>query len=150
MSVQNITNRRKFIKSSCSLCIGAIGLTAFGISLSGCTAATIYKATAVNGSITVPLTSFKENKTVIVRTTKFDYDILLVKKNDAAYTALYMKCTHQDNPLTASNKNLICPSHGSIFDFDGNVIQSPASKNLTQFTTKLTEQGVLISLTGRP
>lgn len=144
--VNRPTNRRAFIKSSCSLCAGAIGLAVLGSALSGCTAATIYKATAVDGSITVPLTVFKENKTVIVRTAKLEYDILLIKKDTGGYTALYMMCTHNDNPLTATNKNLVCPSHGSVFDFEGNVLQSPASKTLRRFTTSSSEQAISIKL----
>ena len=46
-----------------------------------------------------------------------DFDILLVKLSAGNYNALQMKCTHQDNALTASKSGL-CKAPTSIPDPD--------------------------------
>src|ERR1700754_5168139 len=106
-------DRRAFIKNSCTFCIAATGLGFIASGLSSCASAHVYKSVIENGMIAVPVTSFAESNTLIVRNPKLEYDILLVKKSEENYNALYMKCTHQDNPLTGGRNGLYCSSHGS-------------------------------------
>ena len=92
----------------------------------------------------VPLTSFVESNLVIVRDLQMPFDILLVKKSEQEYNAIYMKCSHEENPLTATKTGLYCSSHGSSFDLDGKVLKEPAPKPLTTFETKLNENSISI------
>lgn len=41
------------------------------------------------------------------------------KKSETAYKALSMKCSHEDEILTATSTGLFCSKHGSVFDLDG-------------------------------
>ena len=74
------------------------------------------------------------------------FNILLIKKNDGTYNALYMMCTHERQPLGATNKGLYCSSHGSGFDLEGNVTIQPATQSLTKFQTSVNNQKVFINL----
>lgn len=94
--------------------------------------------------MTVPLSSFTEkNKMVIVRSGELEFDILVVKSANA-YHALQMKCSHQDNPLTANASGLFCSAHGSTFDLEGNVTKEPALKPLKKYKTEWNASSVLI------
>ncbi|HTL81521.1 MAG TPA: Rieske (2Fe-2S) protein [Bacteroidia bacterium] len=138
--------RRKFLKLSCSMCVAAAGAGILLPSLSGCSPIPVIKASVSDNTLTVPLTSFKDGKLAIVRSMKLDSDILLVKKSDSEVNALLMKCTHQDNPLTATATGLNCPTHGSSFDLDGNVTHDPATRPLKKYTTEVTATAVIIHL----
>lgn len=128
--------RRLFIKSSCKACLGvAIAGTALTL-LEGCASLPLYKTKADNGVLSVPESQFAETKQLIVRNMQMDYDIFLVKKDDQNYTALYMQCSHRDQPLTATENGLHCTTHGSSFDLDGNVLKEPATAPLKQFKTE--------------
>ena len=132
-------NRRDFIKDSCAAClstaVAGIALT----QLSSCSPLPVYKTSLTNKRVNVPLTSFAESNLVIVRDLQVPYDVLVVKKSDTEYNALYLKCTHRDNPVTATKTGLHCPSHGSTFDLDGNVTKEPALQPLKKFKTEITD-----------
>jgi Rieske Fe-S protein len=139
-------NRRDFIKQSCTLCLGVVGLSALTTQLAGCAPMPIYKGETVNGIITVPFTSFTEtNKVVIVRNAQLDWDIVLVKVSDTEYEALQMKCTHQENPLTATQTGLFCSAHGSTFDLKGNVTKEPALRPLKKYITEIRDNSISIN-----
>jgi cytochrome b6-f complex iron-sulfur subunit len=55
----------------------------------------------------------------------------------------HMTCTLRFNRLNAT---LDCPCHGSTFEFDGQVINGPATKNLNRLTVEFDGQtiGILI------
>ena len=137
-------DRRNFIRSSCTLCVGAIGIGFIASELAGCAAMPIYKATAEQDMIKIPLSSFKESKILVVRNNQLEFDILLVKKSETDVNALLMKCTHQDNPLTATNSGMFCSAHGSSFDLQGNVTREPALKALKKFKTEINNQVITI------
>jgi Rieske Fe-S protein len=112
--------------------------------LSACTPIPVIKASDEKGTMTVPLSSFTEkNKMVIVRSGELEFDILVVKSANA-YHALQMKCSHQDNPLTANASGLFCSAHGSTFDLEGNVTKEPALKPLKKYKTEWNASSVLI------
>lgn len=139
--------RRDFIKTSCIACATAVGASALASLLNSCTPLTLIKTEAVNGTIIIPKTAFTDNqKQLLVRNSKMEYDILLIKKTDEAYNALYMQCSHENQPLNANKSGLFCSSHGSAFDFDGNVTQQPASKPLRKFKTQSTNESIIIYL----
>lgn len=140
-------NRRAFIKQSCGMCLGAIGLGLLASQLSSCAPLPVYKTSAEKNLLTVPLSSFTDKATMlIVRNPNQEYDILLVKRSDGTYNALQMKCTHQDNPLTASQSGLFCSSHGSSFNLNGDVTKEPAISPLKKYKTVLNGDKIEISL----
>jgi Rieske Fe-S protein len=83
---------------------------------------------------------------VLVRNPKLEFDILLIRINENSYNALLMKCTHQDNALTANKSGLYCSAHGSTFDLEGNVTKEPALTPLKKFKTEVSNSSVTINL----
>ena len=59
-------------------------------------------------------------------------------RNGKTIKVLKSSCTHLGcNVYFSSDKNLICPCHGSKFQTDGKVIEGPAQKNLEEAKFKL-------------
>jgi cytochrome b6-f complex iron-sulfur subunit len=114
--------------------------------LEGCgTSMPLYKTTAQANLLSIPLEKFT-GPLLTVRSAALENDILLVKKQDA-YKALYLKCTHEGVGLTPTSKKIVCTAHGSLFDFDGNVLKEPALRPLKEFKTEINNNNIIIHLT---
>ena len=73
--------------------------------------------------------------------------IIVLRTSNTGVRALSRNCTHAGftvNINTAAN-NLVCPSHNSIFDLNGNVVSGPASGALTRYSASLS--GEIITIT---
>lgn len=127
--------RRDFIKNSCKACLGVACSSVLVTLLESCASLPVYKTKAVNGVMTVPLEQFAATNMIVASTTQLDYDVLVIKKDDGTYKSLLMRCSHQDQPLTATASGLFCAAHGSSFDLDGNVTKEPASTPLVSYKT---------------
>lgn len=138
--------RREFLKDTCTACLGTAFLGFTFSQLTSCSSLPIYKTNLNQKTVNVPLTNFAESNVVIVRDLQVPYDILLVKKSDQQYNAIYMKCSHQENPVTATKTGLYCSSHGSTFDLDGNVTKEPAAFPLKKFKTEILDNQLSIDL----
>lgn len=139
--------RRAFIKASCGACLGIIGGSVLLSALQSCAPLPLLKSEPENGIISVPLSSFAEGQSLLmINNPKMDHHILLVKKKDGTYNALYMQCSHQNQDLTANKSGLFCAAHGSAFDLDGNVTQAPADKPLRKFRTETDQTHIKIHL----
>ena len=115
--------------------------------LSGCSPALpVFKTSLNKDIVNVPLSSFVESNLLILRDLQMSYDVLLVKKSEQEFVALYMKCTHQENQVTATSTGLYCSSHGSSFDLDGRVLKEPALIPLKKFKTTTTSTQLSIDL----
>lgn len=138
--------RKRFITESCAACMG---LMLAGLSLSSCgSALPIIKTQKENGEILrIPVTDFTDKiNMLLVRNSSLSNDILLIK-NSEGYNALYMRCTHEGVGLTATSQKIFCPSHGSVFDLEGNVVKEPALRNLKKFRTEVNNNDIIIHLT---
>ena len=125
----------------------AIGAGAAVSSLQSCSTLSVIKAYEQDGKIEVDLLSFpKDSNVLLLRTSKLEYDILLIRKPDNAFTALYMQCTHNANPLSPTTSRILCSSHGAEFDMEGNVKAGPAKEKLRSFPVKLAGDKILILL----
>ncbi|MEO6903460.1 MAG: Rieske (2Fe-2S) protein [Bacteroidia bacterium] len=140
--------RREFIKQSCTLCLGVLGVGVLSTQLTSCSPLPIFKTVSTEKIIDVPLSSFnQEVNIVIVRDANLQFDIALIKKTETDYDALELKCTHQANSLTATKTGFMCAAHGSTFDLDGKVTKEPALLPLKKYKTQLTGTSILIYLT---
>lgn len=129
------------------MCLSAAALGVTVSQLTSCAPAfPVFKTSFTGNNISVPATSFVESNLVIVRDLQVDFDILLVRKSPTDYTALYMKCSHQSNALTATSHGLYCSTHGSSFDLEGNVIKEPATAPLQKFKTEVVDDAIHITL----
>ena len=73
--------------------------------------------------------------------------IIVLRTSNTGVRALSRNCTHAGftvNINSAAN-NLVCPSHNSIFDLNGNVLSGPASGALTRYSASLS--GSIITIT---
>ncbi len=137
-----MNSRRQFIKSTCTACIG---LSAMGLLLQSCAGSkSVLKPVLEQDHFTVSLDQFQQGNHCIIRHKSLPFDILVVK-DGTQYTALQMRCTHNDVSLNLAGKKLICTAHGSEFDLKGNVTKEPASRKLTQYKTEIREKNLIIS-----
>jgi Rieske Fe-S protein len=140
------TERRKFIKSSCNLCLLAAGGVLFS-ELSACSPASKVLKVPVSGTtVQVPLNAFVTDPLVIVRPSGWYFDIAVRKMADHSYEALLLQCTHQQNQLMLNPHGYKCNLHGSQFDENGRVIKGPAERPLKKFNTELTNDQLIIQL----
>ena len=73
--------------------------------------------------------------------------IIVLRTSTTGVRALSRNCTHAGftvNINSAAN-NLVCPSHNSIFDLNGNVVSGPASGALTRYSASLSGSIITIS-----
>jgi len=73
--------------------------------------------------------------------------IIVLRTSNTGVRALSRNCTHAGftvNINTAAN-NLVCPSHNSIFDLNGNVVSGPASGALTRYSASLSGSIITIA-----
>ncbi|HLC83627.1 MAG TPA: Rieske 2Fe-2S domain-containing protein [Bacteroidia bacterium] len=128
-------DRREFIKKSCFSCM-ALGAGVAISSLSSCATLPIIKTSIEENKTSIALSNFANGiNAVLVRPKNMDYDILVVKKSESTYNALFMQCTHNQFALSSNKSQIFCSSHGAEFDFEGNVVKGPAEKKLKTFPT---------------
>lgn len=89
-------------------------------------------------------TQYRKYGVIFHDTLKFP--IYLFRHSVEKYTALWMQCTHQGAELQVFGDKLQCPSHGSEFDNEGRVINSPANQNLRKFPVTIDGNTLKISL----
>jgi len=96
--------------------------------------------------IQVPLTGFAQSPLQLVRPNGWLYAIAVRKKEDNTYSALLLKCTHQDNQLTTTGNGFTCSLHGSAFNTEGAVTKGPAERALKPYLTTTDQTNLTIHL----
>lgn len=145
-TASDLLGRRAFLQRSCGWCIAALAAGVTASSLSGCAPLPLYRGKQEKGTITVPMTELGEKKLLLVRTPQSEFDLLLVRDAKDKFHTLLMRCSHQEQPLTATADGLYCASHGSQFDLAGNVQKAPATAPLQKFVTTVENGQFVIHL----
>ena len=84
---------------------------------------------------------FPQNKQV----TFFDNYIVINLNNTTKVLSAH--CTHLGCKINETeNDRLVCPCHGSEYDFSGKIVKGPAYKNLEQVPYKLSADGTQIEI----
>ncbi len=138
-------HRRDFIRSSCLGCAG-LAMGASILSITGCAALPMVKIESDGRSLNIPFSAFAEGNQVIARCKALSYDVLVMRLPNNEYRSLYLRCTHEDQPLTATGTGLHCPSHGSRFSLIGDVEEGPATKPLRSFPVAVVEGGLVVEI----
>ena len=86
---------------------------------------------------------FSQNKPVSF------FDNYIVINQNHIIKVFSAHCTHLGCKINETENNrLICPCHGSEYDFSGKVVKGPAYKNLKQVPFKLASDGTQIEING--
>ena len=130
----------------------ACGVLAFGgilpAVLQSCTTLPMLKTTTENKNLIISKSKLApEKKLFVLRNNDIQYDVLLVKNPDNSWYALYMQCTHNDNPVTANEKGLYCSMHGSIFYLNGKPTNGPASADLKRYAVSEQGENLIVHIT---
>ena len=143
--------RKDFIHDCGFACLGLLGVSAL---LESCSTTKAVKGQLTDKRLTIALTEFLVKKSdqtgykryIIVRNEAFNYPIVVYRESDTQYTALLLRCSHQQNELNVSGELLTCPAHGSEFNARGEVMRGPADQKLRQFPTSTDAQNLYIDL----
>ena len=140
--------RKEFIKSACTTCALFAIPSISSILLESCASLPAFTTIAdvEKKQCIIPIDQFAGSNLLLLRIKKFDFDFVVIKKQDNTYKTLQLKCTHEDQPLGVTTKNIYCSSHGSTFDFDGKAMKEPASRPLRTFKTLLEGNQIIIDL----
>lgn len=126
-------NRRDFLKHSGAL-VGA-ALVGAAVTDLGCVVSTapLVQVEPVDGVIrfdtAVPELS-EQGDGVALSSDQLDYPILLIKRKEGTFSALSTECMHLGCTVKKQKTVLRCPCHGSVYDFEGNVMNGPTERPL--------------------
>ena len=132
--------RRDFITQTSKLgACALLGVTV--LSQAGCASYPMLKVNALDKSLSIALTEFQKSKRVLVRTPSLEFDIFVHEFEAGKYRATLLQCTHHNEPIKVTDQQIYCPSHGSTFSLDGQVVKAPAKKELKHYPTRISEDG---------
>jgi Rieske Fe-S protein len=58
------------------------------------------------------------------------HGLVIIRTSATEFSAVSSSCTHQCCTVSNTGTELFCPCHGSIFDYQGNVLRGPAPRAL--------------------
>ena len=145
------TNRREFIKKAgktgfCVCCGGALSF------LESCGASYLVASIESGDKIIIDKSLFIDKETggkrqfVTVQTQRRKKAIYLSGILSKNYSAVLLRCTHKGCAVRPGGDILICPCHGSEYSPQGEVLKSPAEKNLERFKVSYDQDFVYIHL----
>ena len=143
-------SRRKFIQRSCLACAAVAVPVVLTETLASCTPkaatsdSTEKKADEKQTSLTLSAADFANTNYKVVEAPGLKSSIIVWKSNDSRYTAHLMKCTHMGANMSVVGGGIVCPSHGSKFDLNGNVTGGPAKTNLTSFPVTVEGDKIMV------
>ena len=153
MSDQKI-ERRSLLKVLCggaaAVCGGVVGCGAAGDM--GTEEQLVQLPAVVDGSIRLELSGYPMLQTVgnglVGEAQGMAEPLAIARDGENTFFATRAVCTHMTctlrfNQLSAS---LMCPCHGSSFEFDGKVINGPATRDLNRLVTEFDGQTLRIKL----
>lgn len=98
-------------------------------------------------AITIDLTNDDFSDLGTVGGYAYSGNIIIIRSGDDSYLAFSKICTHQGCTVTynASENELPCPCHGSVFSTTGAVLNGPASSGLKKYS--VTKEGDALKIT---
>jgi cytochrome b6-f complex iron-sulfur subunit len=147
--------RRAFCLHSCQ----TLSLAAIASAITGCGGSPTSASTSlpalrtVNGSVSGGVVSLSIDSAsplastgtaALVATSSGNF---LVSRAGDAFTALTAVCTHEGCVVSNFQSGTYeCPCHGSQYSTSGSVIKGPATRSLSQFTTRFANNVLTITL----
>lgn len=137
-------NRKEFLKTGTSLLLGAFIVS----SINGCESVRYIIPKFDSNTVIIKRSLIREDESFVLIELKNSTAPLFLGKADDGYIALLLQCTHLGCVVEIFSDKFICPCHGSKFDFKGEVIKSPAIKNLKKFPIQWDNENIIIDLQG--
>jgi cytochrome b6-f complex iron-sulfur subunit len=147
--------RREFCAHSCQ----TLSLAAIASAIAGCggsptsSSSSLPALRTVNGAVSGGVVSVTIDSSsplastggaALVATSSGNF---LVSRNGEAFTALTAVCTHEGCVVSNFQSGTYeCPCHGSQYSASGSVIKGPATRSLSQFTTRFANNVLTITL----
>jgi Rieske Fe-S protein len=143
--------RRSFIATGCSVCFGAVALTAL---LPACSVTRYVPGKLNKDGLLIETDDFKikqNGKTsyrsyIVVRNEELKFPICIYRFSEEDYSALWMECAHQGAEVQVAGTHLQCPAHGSEYDNRGQVTNGPAETGLRTFPVSVSNNQLFIDL----
>ncbi len=142
-----MSNRREFLKKTTAI-LGATLAGSAAMDL-GCAISTapLLKADVTGDYLRfnteIPELS-KHGDGVALTSDQLDYPILLIRRKNGTISALSSECMHLGCTIKKQKTVLRCPCHGSVYDFEGNVMNGPTEKPLR--TYEVTMSGSIVEI----
>ena len=125
-------SRRRFL--------GGVACTLAVAGLPGCAAAPVQRGLLRDDRLVLDLAETRalmgDRPAILVEAADSPLQFILLRRGDA-WRALSAMCTHQNCQVRPQRHVLVCPCHGSTFDFDGQVTRGPAPKALPAHRVEL-------------
>jgi cytochrome b6-f complex iron-sulfur subunit len=138
-------DRKKFLKTSCSLCgIGVIGIALF---LESCKkTSTTPEGPSVN--FTLDLTQTANSSLNTTGGSLASNGVVIVNEGAGSFIAIAQSCTHNGCSVAynQSGNNFVCPCHGGTFDTNGKVTSGPPPAPLKKYS--VTKNGNILTVSG--
>ena len=132
--------RREFIKKSCGICVlGMANLMIPGL-MKSVQAGTQRRYQAVMNAqqeLMVPIDQLTGTDSLIISCHDLDAEVAVTSPAAGTYLALYLQCTHLENPLNITGNGYQCTVHGSQYAPDGRVLKGPAEDPLQKCPTRV-------------
>ncbi len=77
-----------------------------------------------------------------------EFPVFLRQGEQGGYTGLLLRCTHRGCQPDPVGDRLICPCHGSEFDWEGAVLQGPAERPLARYLVTREGKDLVLTLQG--
>jgi Rieske Fe-S protein len=140
-------DRRDFVVRLPVVTSGLV-LGASTLSLGACAGVRYVVPRASSGRLLIHLSELDRDGQAFVQGPGMERPVYLRRSASGAVVAVLASCTHQGCQPEPVGDRLVCPCHGSEFDFEGAVLQGPAERPLTRYSTSLEGDDIVVLLDG--
>jgi len=127
-------NRRHFLKQVEIVSGGALcGVLAMATACGAARGVGYLTPTLADGRAIVPLASLDASGDALVEVPGSDLPIYIRRSGTGAFSAVSTRCMHRGCQVEAGADRLICPCHGSEYDYTGAVLRGPTELPLVRY-----------------
>ncbi len=136
--------RRAFILalgSACGLLSGVV---------TGCTGFRYVPYTRDGRRLAVRRADFGDGTYVLLENPQVPRAIFLHRRPDDTFAAVLTRCSHLGCQVEPAGNRLVCPCHGSEYEWTGEVLQGPAERPLYRYRVTADDESIYVELPETP
>ena len=137
--------RREFMKK-CGFISAGLVYGGSSLMLVGCASVSYLPYNEENNLLVVKKSNFVKEKYGLLGHKNLPAPIFIARLDNNKYSAVLLKCSHKGCEVSPVGDLLICPCHGSKYSNTGEVLQSPADKDLYSFSVKTDSENIYINV----